>query len=120
MSVARFIADQRTNYRVPHTITCVLLGVSLAWFYKWLDRPPTPRQRRRAELDAAVRGHVRRREGVARLAPAARRPARCRLDRDREDGGGLDAPARSDRPEDQAEKGIDQAGQDGAERSRTW
>ena len=22
MSVARFIADQRTNYRVPHTVTC--------------------------------------------------------------------------------------------------
>ncbi len=28
MSVARFIADQRTNYRVPHTVTCLLLGVS--------------------------------------------------------------------------------------------
>jgi putative transposase len=55
VSVARFIADQRTNYRVPHTISCVLLGVSLAWFYKWRDRPLTPRQRRRAELDAAVR-----------------------------------------------------------------
>lgn len=55
MSVARFIADQRTNYRVPHTITCLLLGVSLAWFYKWRDRPATPRQRRRAELDAAVK-----------------------------------------------------------------
>ena len=54
MSVARFIADQRTNYRVPHTITCLLLGVSLSWFYKWLDRPPTPRQQRRADLDAAV------------------------------------------------------------------
>ena len=54
MSVARFIADQRTNYRVPHTITCVLLGVSLSWFYKWRARPPTPRQQRRAELDAAV------------------------------------------------------------------
>jgi hypothetical protein len=54
VSVARFIADQRTSYRVPHTITCVLLGVSLAWFYKWLDRPATPRQRRRAEVDAAV------------------------------------------------------------------
>ena len=54
MSVVRFIADQRTNYRVPHTITCVLLGVSLSWFYKWRDRPPTPRQQRRADLDAAV------------------------------------------------------------------
>ena len=54
MSVARFIADQRTNYRVPHTITCLLLGVSLSWFYKWRGRPPTPRQQRRADVDAAV------------------------------------------------------------------
>ncbi len=38
MSVARFIADQRTKYRVPHTVVCALLGVSLAWFYKWADR----------------------------------------------------------------------------------
>lgn len=36
MSVARSIADQRTSYRVPHTVVCALLGVSLAWFYKWL------------------------------------------------------------------------------------
>ena len=55
MSVARFVADQRTNYRVPHTLTCLLLGVSLSWFYKWRDRSPTPRQQRRAELDAAVK-----------------------------------------------------------------
>ena len=54
MSVARFIADQRTSYRVPHTITCLLLGVSLSWFYKWRGRPPTPRQQRRADLDVAV------------------------------------------------------------------
>ena len=54
MSVARFIADQRTNYRVPHTITCTLLGLSTSWVYKWLHRTPTPSERRRGELDAAV------------------------------------------------------------------
>ena len=54
MSVARFIADQRTKYRVPHTVVCVLLGVSLAWFYKWIVRTPTPSERRRPGVDAAV------------------------------------------------------------------
>lgn len=54
MSVARFIADQRTNYRVPHTITCALLGVSISWFYKWIGRTPTPTEQRRAAVDAAV------------------------------------------------------------------
>jgi putative transposase len=54
VSVARFVADQRTFYRVPHTMTCALLGVSLSWFYKWISRTPTPTQRRRAEVDAAV------------------------------------------------------------------
>jgi hypothetical protein len=39
---------------VPHTLTCLLLGVSLSWFYKWRDRLPTPRQQRQADLDAAV------------------------------------------------------------------
>lgn len=64
MSVARFIADQRTRYRVPHTITCALLGVSLAWFYKWRDRAMGPAaasglftimDRRRDAIDRAVR-----------------------------------------------------------------
>ena len=63
MSVARFIADQRTNYRVPHTLTCVLLGVSLAWFYKWWERARGPaaasglhtgQDRRRDTMDRAV------------------------------------------------------------------
>lgn len=59
MSVARFIAAQRTIYRVPHTLTCLLLGVSLAWFYKWAQRaeqpgPHTDTDRRRAEVDTAV------------------------------------------------------------------
>ena len=42
MSVARFIADQRTKYQVPHVLVCALLGVSLAWFYKWIARASGP------------------------------------------------------------------------------
>jgi putative transposase len=64
VSVARFIADQRTNYRVPHTLTCALLGVSVEWFYKWLHRATGPaaasglhtkRDRRRDTIDRAVK-----------------------------------------------------------------
>jgi len=42
-------------YRVPVAFTCLILGVSVSWFYKWLDRGPTRRQLRRAKLDAAIR-----------------------------------------------------------------
>lgn len=55
MSVARFIADQRTEHQVPHALSCRVLGVSASWFYKWHGRPPTPRQARRTELDAVVK-----------------------------------------------------------------
>ena len=60
MSVARFVADQRTNYRVPHAKTCQWLALSQSWFYKWLQRADhldglhTDTDRRRAEVDAAV------------------------------------------------------------------
>jgi transposase InsO family protein len=55
VSVARFIASQRTEHRVPHAKCCRWLGVSESWFYKWHGREPTARQRRRAELDVAVK-----------------------------------------------------------------
>ena len=55
MSVASFIASQRTEHRVPHAKCCRWLGVSESWFYKWHDREPTARQERRAALDAAVK-----------------------------------------------------------------
>ncbi len=73
MSVARFIADQRTNHQVPHTLTCVLLGVSLAWFYKWLARATGPaaasglhtnRDRRRDTLDRAVKVMFNKKRGL--------------------------------------------------------
>ena len=64
MSVARFFADQRTMYRVPRTVVCALLGVSLAWFYQWLGLAEGPgaanglhtkRERRRDTIDRAVK-----------------------------------------------------------------
>ncbi|MCA1693158.1 MAG: IS3 family transposase [Actinobacteria bacterium] len=55
MSVASFVAAQRTEHDVPHVISCRALEVSQSWFYKWRDRPPTPRHERQADLDAAVR-----------------------------------------------------------------
>ena len=54
MSVTRLVADQRTLYRVPVAFTCALLGLSVAWFYKWRNREPTKTQLRRAKVDAAV------------------------------------------------------------------
>jgi hypothetical protein len=55
VSVARFVADQRTMHQVPHVFCCRILGLSVSWFYKWLGREPTDRQVRRGELDAAVK-----------------------------------------------------------------
>jgi transposase InsO family protein len=55
MSVASFVAAQRTDHGVPHAKCCRWLGVSESWFYKWHDREPTAREQRRAALDAAVK-----------------------------------------------------------------
>ena len=60
MSVARFVADQRTLYRVPHAKVCQWLDISLSWFYKWIQRADDPAglhtdtDGRRAQVDAAV------------------------------------------------------------------
>ena len=55
MSVSAHIAAQRTDHGVPHAVACRALGVAESTFYKWLNRPPTPAERRRAGLDAAVK-----------------------------------------------------------------
>ena len=69
MSVARFIADQRTHYRGPQAVDCALLGVSLAWFHKWIARagspgPHTRRERRRDTIDRAVAVAFRKARGL--------------------------------------------------------
>jgi putative transposase len=55
VSVASFVAAQRTEHGVPHALTCRALELSESWFYKWRDRPLTLRQVRRRALDAEVR-----------------------------------------------------------------
>ena len=56
MSVASFVAAQRTEHGVPHAMTRAgPRRLSESWFYKWRNRDPTPRQQRRADLDAAVK-----------------------------------------------------------------
>lgn len=55
MTVASFVAAQRADHGVPHAVSCRALDVPESTFYKWRDRQPTPRQRRRAELDVAVK-----------------------------------------------------------------
>jgi hypothetical protein len=73
VSVARFIADQRTNYQVPHALVCALLGVSEAWFYKWIGRADGPgaasglftdTDRRRDTVDRAVAVAFRKAKGL--------------------------------------------------------
>jgi putative transposase len=54
VSVARFIADQRTFYRVPVAVCCAILGLSAGWFYKWIRAPVSGQVRRRRDLDAKV------------------------------------------------------------------
>lgn len=55
MSVAAFIASQRADHAVPHALCCRALGVSESWFYKWRDRPPTPRRERREQLAGQIK-----------------------------------------------------------------
>jgi putative transposase len=61
VSVASFIADQKTSHGVDHAVSCRALGVSQSWFYKWKRRigqdAPTAREQRRTGLDAAIRAH---------------------------------------------------------------
>jgi putative transposase len=57
--VAAFIAAQRDDRRIPHTVACRALGVSQSWFYKWAGHARAgtlpPRAARRARLAAEVK-----------------------------------------------------------------
>ena len=99
MSVARFIADQRTKYRVPHTVYLRAVGCQRVLVLQVgstgdPDGVHTDSDRRRAQLDAAVgrrssppRGCTVRRASIADLRRAG-------LAGVGEDGRRVDAPPR--------------------------
>ena len=58
MSLAAFVAAQRTDHGIPHAVACRALEQSESWFYKWRERRLTPRQRRRADIDAKVKASL--------------------------------------------------------------
>jgi putative transposase len=49
------LAQPKTEHGVPRAVSCRALEVSESWFYKRHDRAATPRQTRRARLDADVK-----------------------------------------------------------------
>jgi len=54
VSVADFIADQKTSHAVPVTVACRALEKSTSWFYKWRGRPGTARGVRRTVLATRI------------------------------------------------------------------
>jgi transposase InsO family protein len=52
--VAGFIAAQRVRHGIPHAVSCRALGVSQAWFYKWVRGDTSPRRARRDRLAAEI------------------------------------------------------------------
>jgi putative transposase len=54
VSLARLIAAQRVEHGIPHATSCRAVGVSQAWFYKWVHGDVSLRRVRRAALAAQI------------------------------------------------------------------
>jgi hypothetical protein len=66
VSVASFVAAQRTEFGVPHACTCRILEISESWFYEWRNRP-----RRHA---SSANGCVRNGTGAPLISPSSSGP----------------------------------------------
>jgi len=55
ITVASFIAAQRTDHGVPHAVACRALEMPESTFDKWRDKAPTATELRRADIDARVK-----------------------------------------------------------------
>jgi transposase InsO family protein len=60
-ALVAFIGSQRAEHNIPYRVSCRVLQVSEAWFYKWRRRPaePTKREVRRMELEERVKYFLR-------------------------------------------------------------
>jgi transposase InsO family protein len=56
VSLAGFVAAQRTGHGIGHAVACRALGVSQAWFYKWRHGDVSKRRARRRDLAVAIAG----------------------------------------------------------------
>jgi putative transposase len=54
VSLAGFVATQRTEHGIPHATACRALGVSQAWLYKWRHGDVSKRRARQQALAAAI------------------------------------------------------------------
>lgn len=71
VALAGFIASQRADHGVPHSLSCAVLGVSESWFYKWRHGDRSTRRARRCALAETIRWlfHLRKgRYGSPRIA----------------------------------------------------
>jgi putative transposase len=55
VSLAGFIAAQRAEHAIPYASSCRAVGVSQAWFYKWVHGDVSLRRARREALAAQIR-----------------------------------------------------------------
>jgi putative transposase len=55
VSLAGFIAAQRAEHGIPYATSCRAVGVSQAWFYKWVNGDVSLRRTRREALAAQIR-----------------------------------------------------------------
>jgi hypothetical protein len=73
MRLASFVAAQRTEHGVSHTIACRALELSESWLYKWRDSGPSGCQRCRQRLTATIHEGFHGSDGTY-----GRRPLPCR------------------------------------------
>ena len=70
VSVARVVASQRADHRIPHAVACRALGISESWFYRWRNGPPRGARRGGAGVLRGIGPHLWVASGLGAAAPS--------------------------------------------------